>query len=110
MPRDERDRNVRRLDAAERLARHCGPLPFYKGGVLPSGLQSITFSFCVDRSLDAMTLPRGLQSNTFGNDFDQSLEPPCSLLSCEHPFHCLFDAAGVLHFWNFVMVTPERMG
>ena len=59
---------------------------------------------------DALILPRGLQGNTFGDGFDQSLEPPCSLLSCEHPFHCFFDAAGVLHFWNFVVVTPERMG
>ena len=55
-------------------------------------------------------LPSGLQSITFGNDFDQSFKPPCSLLSCEHPFHCFFDAAGALHFWSFVVITPERMG
>ena len=90
LPCDGIDRDARRFEAAV-LARHCGFLPSREGGVsilLPSGLQSITCCLCVD----------------------QSLEPPRSLLSCEHPFHCFSDAAGALHSWSLIVVTPERMG
>ena len=46
---------------------------------LPNGLQSLTlqsltFGFDFNQSLDGLTLPNGQQSLTFGFDFNQSLD------------------------------------
>ena len=46
-----------------------------KGKVtLPSGLQTLTFGYAYNQSLEKVTLPSGLQTLTFGYAYNQSLE------------------------------------
>ena len=40
----------------------------------PAGLQSLTFGFSFNRSLDSVTWPAGLQSLTFGGNFNENLD------------------------------------
>lgn len=51
---------------------------------LPNNLQSVSFGYCFDQSLEQVHLPNNLQSLTSGNGFNQSLEQvtlPTSLQS-----------------------------
>ncbi len=41
---------------------------------LPNSLQSLTFGFGFDKSLERVTLPSSLQSLASGEQFQQSLE------------------------------------